>query len=144
NVFTGFSSTDGVNWTKVSQVTASLPSTLYFGLAVASNVTTTTTTAVMDHLGPTFTGPVANTDSFNATAGQAVTLNVLTNDTDATGTLDPTTVKIVAAPNQGGILSVDPTTGMITYTAAAGFSGTETFQYTVADSNSLMSSPATV
>jgi protocatechuate 3,4-dioxygenase beta subunit len=45
NTFTGYNSTDGVHWTKVSSVTLNLGSTVYLGLAVASNVTTTTTTA---------------------------------------------------------------------------------------------------
>jgi regulation of enolase protein 1 (concanavalin A-like superfamily) len=45
NLFSGYSSTDGVNWTLMSSATLSLPNTVYLGLAVASNVSTTTTTA---------------------------------------------------------------------------------------------------
>jgi hypothetical protein len=144
NVFTGFYSTDGVNWTKLSQTTVSLGSTIYVGIAVASNVTTTTTTANVDHFGPSFTGPVANADSFNTTADQSASLNVLANDTDATGTIDPTTVVIVDAPNQGGTATFNTTTHLIDYTPAAGFSGIETFTYTVQDNNALTSSQATV
>jgi hypothetical protein len=45
NLFTGYYSTDGVNWTVASTYTLALPNTLYLGLAVASNVSTTTTSA---------------------------------------------------------------------------------------------------
>jgi hypothetical protein len=47
NLFTGYYSTDGVNWTVASSLTLALPTTIDLGLAVASNVTTTTTTAVL-------------------------------------------------------------------------------------------------
>jgi fibronectin type 3 domain-containing protein/regulation of enolase protein 1 (concanavalin A-like superfamily) len=47
NVFNGYTSTNGVNWTLMSTATVALPTTIDLGLAVASNVTTTTTTAVL-------------------------------------------------------------------------------------------------
>lgn len=90
------------------------------------------------------TGPSANPDSFSAIAAQPVQVNVLANDTDSTGTIDPTTLNITQQPNQGGAISVDAGTGAITYTAAAGFSGTETIAYTVSDSNGLTSLSAVV
>lgn len=40
NVFTGFASTDGTNWTQVYQLTMNLASTLYFGMAVSARTTT--------------------------------------------------------------------------------------------------------
>src|SRR5205814_2104033 len=92
--------------------------------------------------GPSFTGPVANADTFNTTAGQSAALNVLGNDTDATGTIDPTTVVLVTQPNQGGTATVDASTGLVNYTPAAGFSGTETFTYNVQDSNGMTSTAA--
>jgi len=48
NVFNGYTSTDGINWTLMSSVTVALPTTIDLGLAVASNVSTTTTTAVLE------------------------------------------------------------------------------------------------
>jgi regulation of enolase protein 1 (concanavalin A-like superfamily) len=45
NVFTGFYSTDGVNWTQTQQLTLALPAQLFVGIAVASHSTTQTTTA---------------------------------------------------------------------------------------------------
>jgi regulation of enolase protein 1 (concanavalin A-like superfamily) len=47
NVFTGYSSTDGVNWTQRGQLTLSLPATLHFGLA--SNSRSAGNTAEIDY-----------------------------------------------------------------------------------------------
>jgi beta-galactosidase len=47
NVFTGYSSTDGVNWTQLGQTTLSLPATLFFGLA--SNSRSAGNTANVDY-----------------------------------------------------------------------------------------------
>ena len=51
NLFTGYSSTDGVNWTSTGSVTLSLPSTLYVGMAAASNDTTTLTNVQFRNFG---------------------------------------------------------------------------------------------
>ena len=53
NVFNGYTSTDGSTWTLFSSVTVALPATVDLGLAVASNVSTTTTTAVMENYSDT-------------------------------------------------------------------------------------------
>ena len=45
NVFTGFGSYDGSNWTQLGTVTIVMPSQIYLGLAVASDNTNQTTTA---------------------------------------------------------------------------------------------------
>jgi hypothetical protein len=144
NLFTGYSSTDGTTWTVTSSITVNLPTTLYLGLAVASNDTTDTTTAQISGYAATPTGPFANSDAFAAVTGQSVQLNVLSNDTDATSTLVDSSVTVTTQPNEGGSAVVDPTTGQITYTSAAGFTGTETFSYTVTDANNAVSQPATV
>ena len=55
-----------------------------------------------------------------------------------------------AADNQSGSLynvvlyDVDATTGLITYTPAAGFTGTESLSYTVSDNNGLTTQPTVV
>jgi regulation of enolase protein 1 (concanavalin A-like superfamily) len=45
NVFTGYFSSDGINWTIVSSVTISMASKIYVGMAVSSRNTTQTATA---------------------------------------------------------------------------------------------------
>jgi len=50
NTFSGYFSTDGVNWTLTGTTTLALPTTLYFGMAVASHSTTATTLAQLRNL----------------------------------------------------------------------------------------------
>jgi regulation of enolase protein 1 (concanavalin A-like superfamily) len=52
NVFTGFSSTDGTNWTQRGQTTLSLPTTLFFGLASNSRDAGATAAVEYRSLGP--------------------------------------------------------------------------------------------
>jgi hypothetical protein len=85
-------------------------------------------------------------DDFGQAAGTApVVIDVLANDTDPDGNqhLVPSSVTIVAPPQHGSV-SVDPTTGKVTYTAFGGWSGTDSFRYTVSDDNGATSSPALV
>lgn len=106
--------------------------------------------------------PVAINDSeTDLPLGVAVTLNPLTNDGDADGTLDPVSVvltatgaapgailspdgKTLTVPGQG-IWSVNTTTGAITFTPANGFQGDPTpVAYTVADNAGNVSNEALV
>ena len=50
DVFTGYYSTDGVNWTETSSLTLSLPSTLDLGMAVCSHVNGQSATAQFRNL----------------------------------------------------------------------------------------------
>jgi hypothetical protein len=87
--------------------------------------------------------PVANPTTVGTEAGQPVTIPVLAADASTAAPLDPTSVTVPTGPTHGTV-TVDPSTGKITYTSAAGFSGTDTFTYTVADTNGAVSNPATV
>jgi FtsP/CotA-like multicopper oxidase with cupredoxin domain len=84
--------------------------------------------------------PVA-VDDFNSTRTTTpVNINVLGNDYDpdlpSTPPLPITgrTVTIVSNPNRGGTVTVNPLTGVATYTAKKNFRGTDTFSYRVSDS----------
>jgi len=72
-----------------------------------------------------------------------VTVNVLANDSDVDGTLNPATVTLGTLPLSGSA-SVNPATGAITYTPNAAFSGTDSFTYTVKDNAGASSNAATV
>ena len=86
--------------------------------------------------------PTANNDEAATDKGVAVIIDVLANDTDPETNLNPASVAIVTAP-ANGTTSVDAT-GKVTYTPNPGFSGVDTFQYTVADTGGLVSNVATV
>lgn len=86
--------------------------------------------------------PVAQDDSAGVMQGEAVTINVLGNDTDGDGTLDPATVTIQTAPGDG--VAIVNASGAIVYTPNADFSGVDSFTYTVADDDGDTSNAATV
>jgi len=85
---------------------------------------------------------VANDDASITTTGGSVNINVISNDTSATGTINPASL-VVAVPT-GGSAAANPD-GTVTYRAPA-LPGTYTFTYTVKDNvpGSLTSNPATV
>jgi large repetitive protein len=76
--------------------------------------------------------PNAADDAAGTTSGEPVTIDIVANDDDPDGSVDPTSVVITVAPT-GGTVTVDPATGEITYTPDAGFHGTDTFTYQVCD-----------
>jgi hypothetical protein len=114
-----------------------------------------------------FTGPADFTyratdadDVVSAPAPVAVTVRPATNAVTASMQLDPSgnasgstaapspqgsgpfTFALVGQPTSG-TATIDPTTGVITYTAATGVSGTFTAPYTVTDGSGLTSTPKT-
>jgi hypothetical protein len=66
---------------------------------------------------------------------------VLANDTSSGGTLDPASIKIVVAPTHG---TAAVSAGQVTYTPAMGYTGLDTFQYSVQDNLGTTSNVATV
>ncbi len=76
--------------------------------------------------------PVAVGDTMSTPLETPVTFSPLGNDTDPDG--DNLTVEAVGMPDNGGTVTVNPD-GTVTYTPATGFSGTETFSYTVTDAD---------
>ena len=92
--------------------------------------------------------PLAMNDS--ATAAMRTTtsympriINVLANDSDPDGSLNPSSVSIVAAPNKGGAVTVN-SDGTVSYTPKLKFRGKEIFKYTVRDQAGALSNTATV
>jgi subtilisin family serine protease len=92
--------------------------------------------------------PVATNDSASApvrkmNAYTARRIDVLANDSDPDGNLDPASVSIAAAPNKGGTVTVNAD-GTVSYTPKLKFRGKETFKYTVRDQAGALSNAATV
>ncbi len=72
--------------------------------------------------------PIAQNDTATVTDGTSATIPVLANDSDPDG--DPLILTAVTAPAHG-VAAIAGT--MIVYTPAVGFSGTDTFGYTISD-----------
>ena len=70
-------------------------------------------------------------------------LAVLANDIQGAKAINSATVTVTTAARYGAT-SVNGTTGEVTYTANAAFSGIDTFKYTVSDTTAQTSNPATV
>ncbi|MEQ1667352.1 MAG: Ig-like domain-containing protein, partial [Sulfuriferula sp.] len=92
--------------------------------------------------------PVANNDSATASYRQAavytpVAIDVLANDFDADGSIDPASIAVVNAPNRGGTVVVNAN-GTVSYTPKKGLRGIETFRYSVRDNLGARSNPARV
>jgi len=122
----GFTGTDSFRYTVTDDAGAtSLPATVF----VRVNV------------------PTANDDLASFSGTTPVNIAVLANDTDPDGNdhIDPAhggSVALVSPPAHGtATLNAD---GSFTYTAAAGFTGTDSFRYTVADDAGATSAPGTV
>ena len=82
--------------------------------------------------------PVAVNDSFTAAYGQTITGNVLANDSDPDN--DPMhVVQSTVTTKDGFTIAMNPD-GTFSYTPEAGFLGTDSFTYTVADPYGLTSS----
>src|SRR5690606_431326 len=86
-----------------------------------------------------------DTGDHNATTDEdnAVVIAVLANDSDVENALDPASVAIVSGPSNGGV-SINTTTGEITYTPNANYNGGDSFTYTVNDAAGATSNTATV
>jgi cysteine-rich repeat protein len=76
--------------------------------------------------------PIAVDDFETTDQDTPVEVDVLANDSDPDGNLDPTSV-VVTSPPSNGTYSVNGTTGAITYTPNAGFTGVDTLEYEVCD-----------
>ncbi len=86
-----------------------------------------------------YTAPTATNENPQAGSDQGETnredpavIDVLANDSDPDGILNPTSVDVTAQPEHGSV-TIDPFSGQITFTANPGFAGTDTFHYVVRD-----------
>jgi PKD repeat protein/glucose/arabinose dehydrogenase len=97
-------------------------------------------------LNPNCTGnvpPLAANDSATAMQGQSVQVPALSNDSDPNGTLNPATAVIIHVPARGSV-SVNPATGVMTYTNNGQSAQDDSFTYTVNDNAGGTSNLATV
>ncbi len=76
--------------------------------------------------------PVAQADTASTQEDSAVQVDVTANDSDADSALNKASVTVVTAA-QHGITSVDTGTGVISYTPAGNYNGSDSFSYQVQD-----------
>jgi Ca2+-binding RTX toxin-like protein len=86
--------------------------------------------------------PVAAPESATTFGTAPVTVDVVSNDTDADGVVIFSTVAIVTPPANGTAVSLG--NGFVQYTSNQGFSGTDVFDYVILDNSGAASNPATV
>jgi len=88
--------------------------------------------------------PIASDDEVTMTDNQkSINIDILANDKDSDGKIDPTTVTIIKDHSQGKV-QVDKKTGVATYKRTNDFIGQDTFDYTVNDNEGAKSNVATV
>ncbi len=104
-------------------------------------------------ISPVNDAPVADANSAFVIEDSSVTLNVVSNDTDLDGLIDPTTVQIVGTIAAGdpltvpgeGVWSVNAVTGEITFVPETDYTGpVADITYTVQDDSGLASNAATM
>lgn len=91
---------------------------------------------------PVFTTPLANDDAVTTQTAAAKRINVLANDQNNGVFLNPATLTITTNPSNGTV-STDHN-GNVTYISNAGFTGNDTYQYSVQNTNGQLSNNATV
>lgn len=82
---------------------------------------------------PVNDSPVANNDTASTGSSTPVVIDVISNDTDIDGNINPATVSVTDGPVNGGSVTVDPVTGTITYTPGPNTCGSDHFTYRVCD-----------
>ena len=87
--------------------------------------------------------PVAANDTAITATDTPVTVDVLANDVDADGFLEPNTVIVTSGPDNGTAV-VNGGDGTITYSPQGAFSGIDMFTYTVEDDSGAGSNEAVV
>jgi large repetitive protein len=92
---------------------------------------------------PVNDAPVAVNDAATTNENTAVAIPVLANDFDVDSPLDPSSITI-GTNVQHGSISINTTTGIVTYTPALDYVGDDSFTYTIKDSGGLVSNVATV
>jgi hypothetical protein len=85
--------------------------------------------------------PVATNDTSSVQANGSVTINVVANDRSEGGTLDGASIVIVNGPAHG---TATVSNGSVIYTPSVGYSGSDSFQYSVRDNLGATSNAATV
>lgn len=105
-----------------------------FTYTASDSVTSGSVTTVNVSVAAVADPPTAVSDSFNASE-QTVSFDVLANDSTTPDVGQTLTITSVTQGSSGGLVAINGS--VVNYTAATGFVGTETFTYTVTDTDGL-------
>jgi hypothetical protein len=114
---TGFSGQDAFNFKAIDNQ------------GTESNTATVTVT-----INKVNSAPTATDDTASANADTPVVISVLNNDSDPDGNNSLTIDSITKQPSSG-TATINKNDGTITYTPNSGFTGTDTFEYSISDGN---------
>jgi hypothetical protein len=89
-------------------------------------------TVTINVTGSSNQAPIANNDAASTTENQPVVINVTANDSDPDGTLNLSSITITSGPTNGTV-TINTTTGAITYTPNPGYAGNDVFTYSICD-----------
>jgi gliding motility-associated-like protein len=127
--------------------TVSITYTVEDNIGETSNIATITITVT-----PVNDAPVATNDAATTNEDVPVMIDVLANDSDVDGTLNPATVDLVVSTDEidrtrtvsQGVFTVSETTGVVTFTPSPNFFGTASTTYNVRDNLGAKSNTATI
>ncbi len=91
---------------------------------------------------PVNDAPVANNDAFTVNEGSTTNLDLVGNDSDVDGAVNPASIVITGAPTNGSI--VINANGTVDYTHDGSETVADSFTYTILDNSSAVSNTATV
>lgn len=127
--------------------TSSISYTVNDNIGETSNEATITVTVTGVNDAPTATNDAASTNE-----DTNVLINVLSNDTDSDGTIDPASVDLIPGTDAidqtrtiaQGTFTTNPANGVVTFTPTANFNGTASTTYNVRDNSGAKSNTATI
>ncbi|MDO6466800.1 Ig-like domain-containing protein [Neptunomonas phycophila] len=87
--------------------------------------------------------PTAYSDSATTAYQTPVEIDLITNDIDLDGSIDASSAEVTTHP-VNGIVTINASNGVATYTPHDGFSGADSFEYRVSDTEGKWSEPVAV
>lgn len=87
--------------------------------------------------------PAAYSDSATTAYQTPVEIDLITNDIDLDGSIDASSAEVTTPP-VNGVVTINASNGVATYTPDDGFSGADSFEYRVADMEGKWSEPVSV